>query len=176
MTNDSSACPATTNVLDSFPIKRQALDAYIDGLPLQGLPIDKRCGFLIQCLHKAQGIFGFLPLELQELIATRLGLQQSDVYGVISFYSFFTVKPVGRNKINVCTGTACFVRGAGKIMEEFKHQLKIAEGETTEDFKFTLCSLRCVGACSLAPVVMVNDKVYGKVTPKMVAQIVKDCP
>ncbi len=173
-THYSETSARACDLLEQFPEKRETLETFIDGLPL-GADIDRRRGFLIQCLHKAQGIFGHLPLELQELIAERLGLQMSDVFGVISFYSFFTVKPVGKYKINVCTGTACFVRGAGKILDEFKSRLNLAEGETTPDMKFTLSCLRCVGACSLAPVVMVNDKVYGKVTPDMVPKIIKAC-
>jgi NADH:ubiquinone oxidoreductase subunit E len=94
---------------------------------------------------------------------------------VISFYSYFTDKPVGKYKINICTGTACFVRGADAILEEFKRLLVLEEGETSSDKKFSLGGLRCVGACSLAPVVMVNEKVYGKVTTKMVAEIISEC-
>ena len=94
---------------------------------------------------------------------------------MISFYSFFTTKPLGQYQINVCTGTACFVRGAGKVLDEFKRYLSIGEGETTADGKFSLGSLRCVGACSLAPVVMVNGRVYGNVTPKAVADILSEC-
>jgi NADH:ubiquinone oxidoreductase subunit E len=94
---------------------------------------------------------------------------------VISFYSYFTDKPVGKYKINVCTGTACFVKGSGAVLEEFKRLLVLEEGETSPDEKFSLGGLRCVGACSLAPVVMVNDRVYGKVTTKMVAEIISEC-
>ena len=120
-------------------------------------------------------IFGYLPEEVQKYIAERLKISHAEVYGVISFYSYFTDKPVGRYKINVCIGTACFVKGAGKVLEEFKRHLNIKEGETSEDGKFFLGSLRCVGACSLAPVVMVNDRVYGNVTAEKVSDILKEC-
>ena len=137
--------------------------------------LKKNRGFLIQTLHKAQGIFGYLPEDIQLFVADHLKLHLADVYGVISFYSFFTDQPVGKYKINVCTGTACFVKGAGDILEEFSRHLEIKEGETSEDLEFSLGGLRCVGACSLAPVVMVNDQVYGNVTKDMVSEIIKKC-
>jgi NADH-quinone oxidoreductase subunit E len=161
-------------LLAEFPHKKLELETYIDALELPP-DLESRRGYLIQCLHKAQAIFGYLPLEVQEFVGEKLRLQQSDVYGVISFYSYFTDKPVGKYKINVCTGTACFVKGAGKILEEFHQALKIDQGETTPDMKFSLGGIRCLGACSLAPVVMVNDRVYANVTQKMVARILKDC-
>jgi len=97
------------------------------------------------------------------------------VNGVISFYSYFTDEPVGKYKINICTGTACFVKGAGKLVEEFQRYLGLKLGDTSADGKFSLTSLRCVGACSMAPVVMLNDKVYGNVTTKMVPEIINEC-
>jgi NADH:ubiquinone oxidoreductase subunit E len=164
----------SVNVIEQFPEKRAELEAYINSLPLTDNP-DRNRGFLIQSLHKAQEIFTFLPSELQLFVADKLRLHLSEVYGVISFYSFFTDKPVGKYKINICTGTACFVKGANKIMDEFRRYLGISEGETSEDGKFSLGALRCVGACSLAPVVMVNEKVYGNVTTKMVPEIINEC-
>ncbi|MBN2739089.1 MAG: NAD(P)H-dependent oxidoreductase subunit E [Spirochaetales bacterium] len=157
-----------------YPEKRKLLKEYIDVLPI-GDDRNFNKGFLIQTLHKAQEIYGFLPESVQLFVADQLKLHVSAVYGVISFYSYFTDKPTGKYKINICTGTACFVRGAGRLVEEFERYLGIKEGETTEDKKFSLGGLRCVGACSLAPVVMVNDKVYGKVTTKMVPEIINDC-
>ena len=154
--------------------KFNELERYIASVPLDRFP-DRKRGYLIQILHKAQHIFGFLPEDVQKYIAERLRISHAEVYGVISFYSYFTDKPVGRYKINVCIGTACFVKGAGKVLEEFKRRLNIKEGETSEDGKFFLGSLRCVGACSLAPVVMVNDRVYGNVTAEKVGDILKEC-
>ncbi len=162
------------SLLEQFPDKAKALKGYIDTLPLTE-DRDKNRGYLIQSLHHAQGIFGYLHDSVQLYVAERLGLHLSEVYGVISFYSYFTDKPVGDFKINVCTGTACFVKGAGRILEEFTRFLHIEEGETSTDMKFTLGGLRCVGACSLAPVVMVNEKVYGNVASKQVADIIQDC-
>ncbi|UDQ97652.1 NAD(P)H-dependent oxidoreductase subunit E [Lentisphaerota bacterium WC36G] len=162
------------NLIKLFPEKTSELDRYIETLNITS-DIEQNRGYLIQVLHRAQGIFSYLPEDVQLHVANKLSLHLSEVYGVISFYSYFTDKPVGKYKINVCTGTACFVKGAGRILDELKRYLSIEEGETTADGKFSLGGLRCVGACSLAPVVMVNDKVYGNVTTDMVPQIINDC-
>ncbi|MDR0977000.1 MAG: NAD(P)H-dependent oxidoreductase subunit E [Prevotellaceae bacterium] len=119
-------------------------------------------GELINILHEAQHLQGYLPEEMQRIIATQLGIPVSRVYGVVSFYTFFTMKPKGRYPISVCMGTACYVRGSEPLLEEFKRVLGIEVGETTPDGKFSLDSLRCVGACGLAPVVLIGDKVYGR--------------
>jgi len=172
---ETACCPiASDGVLERFPEKRAELDAYLSGLEIGDSP-ERNRSFLIQCLHKAQNLYGYLPESVQLHVANRLRLHLSEVYGVISFYSYFTDKPVGRFKICVCTGTACYVKGAAKLMEEFKHHLAIEEGETTENGMYSLGGLRCVGACSLAPVVVVNDRVYGHVTPAMVPEILAAC-
>jgi NADH-quinone oxidoreductase subunit E len=173
MTKNETCCKKDS-LLIAFPEKKAQLMQYLDSLQLTD-DREKNRGFLIQSLHKAQEIFGYLHVSVQHFVAEKLGLHWSQVYGVISFYSFFVDEPVGKYRINVCTGTACFVKGADKIVNEFTRYLNIKEGETTKDLKFSLAGLRCVGACSLAPVVMVNDKVYGHVTPKMVADIIQDC-
>lgn len=116
-------------------------------------------GELINILHKAQDTFGYLPREVQEIIARQLGIPVSKVYGVVTFYSFFTMTPKGEHPISVCMGTACYVRGAEKVLDEFKRVLGINVGETTSDGKYSLSSLRCVGACGLAPVVLIGEKV-----------------
>lgn len=121
-------------------------------------------GELINVLHQTQNTFGYLPEEVQEIIAENLNTPLAQVYGVVSFYSFFTMTPKGKHPINICNGTACYVRGTEKIINEFKTLLNIKIGETTADEKFSLSSLRCIGACGLAPVVLVGDKVYGRVT------------
>lgn len=131
-------------------------------------------GELINVLHKAQGIFGYLPAEVQEIIAKELNISVAHVYGVVSFYSFFTMLPKGEHPVSICLGTACYVRGAEKIIEEFKRILNINVGETTTDGKFSLACLRCVGACGLAPVVLVGDKVYGRLSPDGVKDIVAE--
>ncbi|MBH7050659.1 NAD(P)H-dependent oxidoreductase subunit E [Clostridioides difficile] len=140
------------------------LDIFIDSLATKE-------GALIQALHEAQGIFGYLPKEVQLHVARKLGVAPAKVYGVVTFYSYFTTEPVGKYKISVCLGTVCFVKGADKILSAFEKQLGIKVGETTSDFKFSLEGLRCLGACGLAPVVTVNGKVYGKVKPDQVSEI-----
>lgn len=140
------------------------LDNFIGSLPTTH-------GALIKVLHHAQGIFGYLPKEVQLHIAKKLNLPPSKVYGVVSFYSYFTTEPRGEYKISVCLGTVCFVKGADKILSEFEKELGIKAGETSKDLKFTLEGLRCVGACGLAPVVVINGKVYGQVTPGKVSEI-----
>jgi NADH-quinone oxidoreductase subunit E len=162
------------NLITEFPEKTKRLSAFIDALEI-GDDRDKNRGFLIESLHEAQTVFGYLPRAVQQFVADKLKLHLAEVYGVISFYSYFTDKPVGKYKINVCTGTACFVKGADAVLEEFKRLLVLEQGETSPDEKFSLGGLRCVGACSLAPVVMVNERVYGKVTTKMVAEIISEC-
>lgn len=119
-------------------------------------------GELINILHGVQDMLGYLPKEVQELIALELGISAARVYGVVSFYSFFTMKPKGKYPISVCMGTACYVRGGEKVLDEFRRQLGIEVGGTTPDGLFSLDSLRCVGACGLAPVVMIGPRVYGR--------------
>jgi NADP-reducing hydrogenase subunit HndA len=131
-------------------------------------------GELINVLHKAQGIFGYLPAEVQEVIANELNVSVAHVYGVVTFYSFFTMTPKGIHPISICLGTACYVRGAEKVLDEFKKELNIQVGQTTPDGKFSLSCLRCVGACGLAPVVMVGEKVYGRVAPDGVKEIIAE--
>jgi len=135
---------------------------------------DNEAGELINVLHKTQSTFGYLPAEVQEVIANGLNVSVAKVYGVVTFYSFFTMVPKGKFPVSICTGTACYVRGAEKVLEEFKKELKIAVGETSADGKFSIACLRCVGACGLAPVVMVGDKTYGRVSPEMVKDIVAE--
>ena len=132
-----------------------------------------REGSLIQILHMAQGIYGYLPLELQQFIADRLGKPLSEVYGVTTFYSFFSTKPRGENTIRVCLGTACYVRGGKKIVERLKEILGIGVGDTTQDGKFTLEVMRCIGACGLAPAITINDKVYKQVNPDKLQEIIE---
>ena len=145
----------------------KTLKKFIDDLP-------SKEGALIEVLHKAQGLFGYLPQEVQSFVAENLDVSVSKVYGVVTFYSYFTIKPRGENVINVCMGTACFVRGSADVLEEFQKKLELKNGETTGDGKFTLGSLRCVGACGLAPVVTINDKVYGHVTVDQVDKILAE--
>ncbi|AQS57721.1 NADH-quinone oxidoreductase subunit NuoE [Desulforamulus ferrireducens] len=145
--------------------KFQELESYINSL-------ETTKGALIEILHKAQEIFGYLPRDVQLFVARKLGIPGAEVYGVVSFYSYFTTKPGGKHTISVCMGTACFVRGADKIIERFKERLGIEANETTEDGLFTLKDVRCLGACGLAPVVVVDDKVYGRVKVEDVDDII----
>ena len=143
------------------------LESYINSL-------DTKEEALITVLHKAQEIFGYLPKEVQEFIADTLNEPLARVYGVVSFYSFFTMIPKGDIAISVCLGTACFVRGAEKVLDEFQSRLGIKAGETSPDGKFSLDVLRCIGACGIAPVVLVNGKVYKKVEAGEVKNIVSE--
>ena len=131
-------------------------------------------GELINILHEAQHLHGYLPEEMQRIIASKLRIPVSKVYGVVTFYTFFTMTPKGKHPISVCMGTACYVRGSEKLLEEFKRVLGIEVGETTPDGKFSLDCLRCVGACGLAPVVMIGEKVYGRLQPVDVKKIIED--
>lgn len=129
-------------------------------------------GCLITVLHQAQEIFGYLPHEVQEFVAEKLNLPVAKVYGVVSFYHFFKMVPQGKYPISVCMGTACYVRGAEKVLDEIKRELGVTVGETTADGLFSLDALRCVGACGLAPVVLVGKDVYGKETVKDMKRII----
>ena len=156
----------------SFISQNQKLFDELDIL-IQNLPVADESS-LIYVLKEAQGIFGYLPKEVQLHIADKLGVPYSKVYGVVSFYSYFSTNPVGEHKISVCLGTVCFVKGSDKIMAEFEKELNIKAGETTSNLKFTLDGLRCVGACGLAPVVVVDGKVYGLCTPDQVTNILDE--
>ena len=129
---------------------------------------------LIAILHKAQELFGYLPSELQLYISRKLNIPAAKVYGVVSFYSYFSQQKRGKYAISVCMGTACFVKGIEKVMHEFSEQLGVKSGESTSDGLFTLRDVRCIGACGLAPVVMINDKVFGHVKPEDVNKIIAD--
>ncbi len=131
-------------------------------------------GELITILHETQGMYGYLPEEIQRIIARKLGIPASKVYGVVTFYSFFTMTPKGRYPISVCLGTACYVRGSEPLLEEIKRTLGIDVGQTTPDGKFSLDCLRCVGACGLAPVVTIGEKVYGRLQPKDIKKILEE--
>ncbi|NLB89942.1 MAG: NADH-quinone oxidoreductase subunit NuoE, partial [Clostridiales bacterium] len=128
-------------------------------------------GALMPVLQEAQGIFGYVPMDVQEIIADGLGTTLSEVYGVATFYSQFSLKPRGEYVVGVCMGTACYVKGAQQVLDKLIEELGIPVGETTADGRFTIDATRCVGACGLAPVMMVNDEVYGRLTPDDIPDI-----
>ena len=128
--------------------------------------------FLIQNLEQIQHVLGYLPEDVQAYVAGAMGIPLSKVYGVVTFYSLFNTEPIGKYKISICLGTACYVKGSGEIMAEFEKQLNVKMGETTQDGRFTLEACRCLGACGLAPVLTVNGKVFGRLTPDDVAGII----
>ena len=128
--------------------------------------------FLIQNLEQIQHVLGYLPEDVQAYVAEAMGIPLSKVYGVVTFYSLFNTEPIGKYKISICLGTACYVKGSGEIMAEFEKQLNVKMGETTQDGRFALEACRCLGACGLAPVLTVNGKVFGRLTPDDVAGII----
>lgn len=128
-------------------------------------------GALIMVLHKAQDIFGYLPEDVQKFVAQGLNLPLSEVYGVTTFYSYFSLKPRGKYRIAVCLGTACYVRGAAEIVSAIEKHLNIKVNDTSSDGRFTLEVSRCIGACGLAPVMTVNEDVYGRLTPDKIPEI-----
>jgi NADH-quinone oxidoreductase subunit E/NADP-reducing hydrogenase subunit HndA len=121
---------------------------------------------LIAILHKAQGLYGYLGREVMDAVSEAMNIPTAHIWGVATFYHYFNLKPKGKHSISVCLGTACFVKGAAQILDAIRNELKIDIGDTTPDGFFTLQETRCLGTCGLAPVMMVDDKVYGGLTPK----------
>lgn len=150
------------NEEDKYALLENVIDDY-----------EKKESNLIQILHMAQAIFGYLPNNVQSFIAEKMDLPISKVGGVVTFYTFFSTKPKGEYTICVCLGTACYVRGGKKIIDKLKELMDIEVGETTKDMKFSLEVVRCMGACGLAPAIKVNDKVYKRVNPNKLQQILK---
>ena len=130
-------------------------------------------GYLIPVLHMAQAIFGYLPSEVQKFVAKEMNVSVSMVRGVVTFYSYFKSFPTGKHNITVCLGTACYVRGAKKILEELEKRLGISIGETTEDRKFSIGVQRCLGACGLAPVIMIDKDIHGRMSAKKLNKILE---
>ena len=128
---------------------------------------------LIRVLYEAQAIFGYLPKDVIFFIGDKLNVPTAHIYGVITFYSFFTTKPKGKYQIKVCMGTACFVCGAENLAQGLMAELKLNMGETSEDLNFSIDAVRCVGACGLAPAVLVNEDVHARVTPKDIKKLLK---
>lgn len=154
-------------------------------LPFQGTPEQEvqlkavieahkgQKGAAIPVLHEAQNIYGYLPLEVQKMIAEGLNIPLAEIYGIVTFYAQFSLNPKGKYQIGVCLGTACYVKGSGDILEEVKKYLDIEVGECTPDGKFSLDATRCIGACGLAPVVTINEDVYGRLGKGEIVEILK---
>ncbi|MDR1195276.1 MAG: NADH-quinone oxidoreductase subunit NuoE [Endomicrobium sp.] len=150
--------------------KRQELKDFIS----EYMQKDNPSSYLIAVLHKAQELYGYLARETMEFISETMNVPAANIWGVATFYHYFNLTPRGKYTISVCLGTACYVKGAGEVMEAIKEELHIKEGETTKDMTFTLQEARCLGACGLAPVMMVNGKIHGDLTPKKVVEIIKE--
>ena len=131
-------------------------------------------GALIPCLQEVQSVYGYLCPETIELIANKLNISTERVYEVASFYSQFKLQKIGKHRVSICLGTACYVKGADAVLKELEKELKISEGETTEDGYYSLDTVRCVGCCSLAPLMLIDDKLYAKVTPNQVQGILNE--
>ena len=156
----------------------------ITSIPFKGTPeqeaelrqfistVKEEKGCLMPVMQKAQDIYGYLPIEVQSLIATELGIPMEKVYGVATFYAQFSLSPKGENHVAVCLGTACYVKGSGAIYDKFQELLGIGGDECTADRKFSLTASRCIGACGLAPVLTVNEDVYGRLTTADVEGII----
>ena len=155
----------TTIPFNGTQKQKEELDAVIEELRGEE-------GALMPIMQRAQDIYGYLPLEVQRYIALGLDIPVSEVYGVATFYSQFLLNPKGEHPVSVCLGTACYVKGSQKVLDKLSEELKIPVGKTTEDGRFTLNATRCLGACGLAPVMMINDEVYGRLTPDEVPGII----
>ena len=129
---------------------------------------------LMMILSDIQKEYGYIPLEVQQIVSDRTGISVAEIYGVVTFYSFFSLQPKGKYVVGVCLGTACYVKGAGQVLDKFSEILGIKAGETTADGLFTLDALRCIGACGIAPAVTINGKVYPKLTVDAVPKIVAE--
>lgn len=129
-------------------------------------------GNVMPALQKAQEVYGYLPIEVQKMVADELGVSLEEIFGVATFYSQFTLNPKGAYSFAVCLGTACYVKGSGDVFDKLSDELKLADGETTSDGRFSLASTRCIGCCGLAPVMTVNEDVYGKLTTAEIPAII----
>ncbi len=154
----------TTVTFTGTPEQQQKLDAIIE-------KYGKNEGAVMRILQDAQEVYGYLPLEVQSYISVKTGVPLAEIYGVSTFYSQFSLNPKGKVSISVCLGTACYVKGAGHVIERISELLGIAAGETSADGKFSLDATRCLGACGLAPVITVNEDVYGKLIPEDIKDI-----
>ncbi len=128
--------------------------------------------YLINVLHKVQGVFGYLDKEVMDIVASEMNIPTAHIWGVATFYHYFNLKPIGKHVVSVCMGTACYVKGGDKVLNAVKDELGILTGETTEDGMFTLQEARCLGACGIAPVIMIDDKIYGDLDSKKTVDLI----
>lgn len=150
------------DIKENFDKLQQVIDEY-----------KGKSGSLIPIMQKAQDIFGYLPMKVQQYIADELNVPLQNIYGISTFYGQFTLEPKGEHSIGLCMGTACYVRGAQLVLDKVQEQLGISMGQTTKDRKFTLVATRCLGCCGLAPVMMIDEDVYGRLTPDRIPEILK---
>ncbi|MBE0536882.1 MAG: NADH-quinone oxidoreductase subunit NuoE [Phycisphaerae bacterium] len=129
--------------------------------------------YLIAVLHKAQELFGYLPREVMDVVAEGLEIPTAHIWGVATFYHYFNLEPIGRHVVSVCMGTACYVKGANRVLDALKRELAVEVGQTTDDRLFTLQEARCLGACGIAPVIMIDDKIYGELDSEKVIEIIR---
>ena len=153
--------------------EKKNLEKYLEPLNEIFKDFDSEEKNLIPILQEAQEEYGYLPEEVLKKIASYLDLSLSQIYGVVTFYTQFHQKPRGKNIVRVCMGTACHVRGGEAVLDQIKEELGVDSGETTEDLKFTLETVACIGACGLAPVIMINDDTHGRLTPEKVPEILE---
>lgn len=130
--------------------------------------------YLIAVLHKVQGLFGYLDKEVMDIVAEDMNIPTAHIWGVATFYHYFNLEPIGKHVVSVCMGTACFVKGGDKILDALKKDLGVGTGETTKDGLFTLQEARCLGACGIAPVIMIDDKIYGDLDSKKTVDVVNE--
>lgn len=155
-------------------IDQQEINKQLKNFILEIKKQERSDSHLITILHKAQELNGYLSKELMDLVAEEMQIPTSVIWGVATFYHYFKLSPIGKYNISVCMGTACYVKGANEVLETVKEILDIKIGETTKDMLFSLQEARCIGACGLAPVVMINDKIYGELNPKKITDIIND--
>ncbi len=157
-------------MINTEDLKLKELKDYIQSVKFKEHPES----YLIAILHKSQELYGYLSREIMDEVSLEMGIPSAHIWGVATFYHYFNLQAVGEHTIFICMGTACFVKGADRILETIKKELNIGVGDTTEDNLFTLRQTRCLGACGLAPVMMVDDKIYGELTSQKVIDIIRE--
>jgi NADH-quinone oxidoreductase subunit E/NADP-reducing hydrogenase subunit HndA len=148
--------------------KMDELQAFIDEVAQK----EYSESYLIAVLHKVQELYGYVPQEMMDVVADKMQIPTAHIWGVATFYHYFNLKPIGKHTVSVCMGTACYVKGADKVLEALKKDLNVPVGETTEDGLFTLQEARCLGACGIAPVIMIDDKIYGELDAKKTVDLI----